>query len=87
MDSASGDDRLTMPWSRVVGAKQTLKRLKAGQVTAVYVARDAETAVVGEVVKTAEALHVPIHYVADMTELGRACGIHVGAACAGRLQS
>jgi large subunit ribosomal protein L7A len=79
------DEALRKPSARVVGAKQTLKKLKAGQVTAVYVAKDAEPAVVGEVVRLAETLNVPVHYADDMAELGRACGIQVGAACAGKL--
>lgn len=70
---------------RVVGAKEALKKLAAGRVTALYVARDAEPNVVQAVVASAEAHKIPIYYVETKGELGQQCGIQVGAACAATL--
>lgn len=73
---------LKHPYRRVVGAKQTLKKVQAGQARAVYVADDADQGVVEAIVQAAEARGLPIHHVATMEELGRLCGIQVGAAAA-----
>lgn len=70
---------------RVVGAKEALKKLAQGRVTALYVARDAEPQVVQAAVASAEAHKIPIYYVETKEDLGQQCGIHVGAACAATL--
>lgn len=77
---------LRQPPRRVVGAKQTLKTLARGAASAVFVARDADPAVLADVLKAAEAQNVPVHAVETMAELGRQCGIQVGAACAALLR-
>ena len=80
-------DPLADPRRRVVGAKQTLKRLEAGALGLVVIARDADPKVVGPVARQAEALGIPVSEVDTMDELGRRCGIQVGAACAGLVRS
>ncbi|MDA8199439.1 MAG: ribosomal L7Ae/L30e/S12e/Gadd45 family protein [Thermaerobacter sp.] len=70
---------------RVVGVKETLKRLAGHQVVAVFVAADASAALLDPVLKLAESQRVPWSRVDTMVELGRRCGIQVGAACAGVL--
>jgi large subunit ribosomal protein L7A len=75
-------DLLRQTPRRVVGAKQTLKKITEGRAVAVYVAADADPAVIGAVVEACEARKIPIHSVATMVELGQACGIQVGAAAA-----
>ncbi|MGC8487055.1 MAG: ribosomal L7Ae/L30e/S12e/Gadd45 family protein [Clostridia bacterium] len=82
MSGDSFDTALRRPTGRVVGAKQSLRELKMGRVTAVFVARDAETAVIAEVLRVAGERSLPIRYLDTMAMLGRACGIQVGAACA-----
>ncbi|MCL8206504.1 MAG: ribosomal L7Ae/L30e/S12e/Gadd45 family protein [Actinomycetia bacterium] len=77
---------LRQPPRRVVGARQTLKTLTRGAASAVFVARDADPAVLADVLKAAEAQKVPVHAVETMAELGRQCGIQVGAACAALLR-
>ena len=78
--------------SRVVGAKQTRRALKDGHAKRVYMAKDADPAVIW----TARALwkwrplcwwqmpavrqRVPLIQVDTMRQLGEACGISVGAA-------
>lgn len=73
--------------NKVVGSKQTLRHLARGDVVRLYVAQDAEERVVREVLERARAAGVEIVYVESMRELGRACGIHVGAAAAALLKS
>ncbi len=67
---------------KVVGTKETLKALEKGEARLVLVARDAENRVVKPVVDFSEDRGVEINYVEDMKELGKACGIKVGAAVA-----
>jgi large subunit ribosomal protein L7A len=67
---------------KVVGTKETLKALEKGEVKAVLVARDAESRVIAPVVDLAESQGIALHYVEEMKELGKACGIKVGAAVA-----
>ena len=70
---------------RVVGVKETLKRLGGHRVAEVFVAADASASIVDPVLKLAESQRVPVSRVGTMAELGRRCGIQVGAACAGLL--
>jgi len=68
---------------RIVGLKQVLKALEAGRLSRVYLARDAQAHLVAKVEQAcrdagAECVDVP-----SMKELGAACGIDVGAVCAG----
>jgi large subunit ribosomal protein L7A len=67
---------------KVVGTKQTLKALEAGRAGLVYIAKDADTHVTNPVKENCERLGVEVVYVDTMAELGRACGIDVGAAVA-----
>ncbi len=64
----------------IVGTKQTLKALQAGQISELVVADDAEPRVVNKVKALAQRLDVPVSTVESMKELGKACGIEVGAA-------
>ncbi len=68
--------------SRVIGSKQTARALERGGVKAVYVARDADERVVRDLRATCLAKDVQIIEVESMLELGKACGIEVGAASA-----
>ncbi|OLZ10959.1 ribosomal L7Ae/L30e/S12e/Gadd45 family protein [Sulfobacillus thermosulfidooxidans] len=70
---------------RVVGMRETLKKIAQGTVLCVYIAQDAEARVIEEIVNQSTTRHIPIEYVGSMDELGRLCGIEVGAACAALL--
>ncbi|AJA49737.1 putative ribosomal protein L7Ae-like [Clostridium pasteurianum DSM 525 = ATCC 6013] len=67
---------------KVVGIKQTIKAIKNGDGRIVYIAKDADN----KLVNTVEALSIEhsleIVYVETMKELGKLCGIDVGAASA-----
>ena len=67
---------------RRIGIKQSLKAISNGNATALYIAKDAEQHVVRSIVKLAEEKDVLIVYIESMLELGKACGIDVGAATA-----
>jgi large subunit ribosomal protein L7A len=64
----------------IVGTKQTVKALKAGNVLEVIIAEDADPKVVNKVIEIAEDMNVPLAKVDSMKKLGKACGIDVGAA-------
>ncbi|MDI9459539.1 ribosomal L7Ae/L30e/S12e/Gadd45 family protein [Candidatus Darwinibacter acetoxidans] len=72
---------------RVVGTKQTLKAIQAGQVDVVYLARDADEHVTGPVRRECVTHGIEIVEVDTMAELGRACSIEVGAAVASIMKS
>jgi large subunit ribosomal protein L7A len=67
---------------RVVGAKQTLRAVERGEAQAVYLARDADQRVVRPIKEACERAGIPLVETASMEELGRICGIAVGAAAA-----
>ena len=69
----------------VVGAKQLKKAVKAGRAKVVFLAENADPAVTEPLEALCEANHIQVTWVRSMTELGRACGIEVGAAAAALL--
>ena len=67
---------------KVVGSKQVLHALKAGNALRAYVANDVDTFLFQRIVTAAEAAGVPVVRVASMRELGVCCGVEVAAAAA-----
>ncbi len=67
---------------KVVGSKQVLRALKAGNALRAYVANDVDTFLFQRIVTAAEAAGVPVVRVASMRELGVCCGVEVAAAAA-----
>lgn len=74
--------RLKQSALRIVGTKQTLKALLAGEVKLVYLARDADDRVTRPIRDLAERRGIELVEVDSMATLGRACEIDVGAAAA-----
>ena len=66
----------------VVGVKQLRKSLLKGKVRTVYLAKDADPAITEMLLALCEENKVPASWCASMTELGKACGIDVGASAA-----
>ena len=66
----------------VVGAKQGKKAVKAGRARYVFLAENADPAVTEPLELLCTANHIQITWVPSMTDLGRCCGIEVGAAAA-----
>ncbi len=64
----------------IIGTKQAVKAIKAGQVKEIVVALDADNWVTDPVIILAKEVGLPVNLVKSKRELGKACGIHVGAA-------
>lgn len=67
---------------RVVGRRETLKVIQRGRAVSVFVAKDANPAILSELEEHCRIHQVPVTYVESMRELGQLCGIEVNAACA-----
>ena len=70
---------------KVVGAKQVRRALENGTVARLYIARDADPALLQPLVQKSVNLHIPVEQVPTMKQLGAQCGIAVGAAIAALL--
>ena len=66
----------------IVGTKQTLKQLEQGVVKTVFVAKDADDRVTGQVLELAKAKNVHVEFIETMKELGKKCNIEVKTAVA-----
>lgn len=66
----------------VVGVKQTLKAIELGGVKQVLIAADADSHVVEALKDICVSKQIPCEKKYSMQEIGKACGIHVGAAAA-----
>lgn len=67
---------------KVIGMKQSIKAIKNGEGQIVYVAKDADAKLVQQISKLAEENYLEVKYVETMKELGKLCGIEVGASAA-----
>lgn len=63
-----------------VGMKQTLRHVEQGMASEVLVAKNADPKLTTQVVQLCLERGVKVTYVDSMKELGKACGIDVGAA-------
>ena len=72
---------------RVVGTKQLRKSLVRGEIRLAFLADDADPALTDPLEDLARASGTPVVRVQTMRELGRACGIAVGASAAGVLKN
>lgn len=66
--------------NKTIGIKQSLKAVEGGSAQIVYIARDAEEKVVGGLKDLCTRNAIEIIYAESMKQLGKACGIDVGAA-------
>ncbi|WP_019415610.1 ribosomal L7Ae/L30e/S12e/Gadd45 family protein [Paenisporosarcina sp. TG20] len=64
----------------VIGTKQTVKAILGGHVVEILVALDADNRITQLAITTAEEHGVKIDFVESKIELGKACGLQVGAA-------
>jgi len=79
------DETLKKSKHKTVGIKQTLRALEKGNVFRVYIAKDAEMHVLRPIVEQCRNKGIELLEVQTMIELGKACGIEVGAAVAALL--
>ncbi len=66
----------------VVGAKQLRKALEKGTAQQVFLAENADPALTEPIADLCRTYQVECAWVPSMTDLGKACGIDVGAAAA-----
>ena len=71
---------------KVVGIKQVSKAVERDDAVTVYVAADAEPRLVQGLLALVEKHNVSLDESATMQELGRACGIEVGASAVALLR-
>lgn len=67
---------------KIVGMKQIRKALQDGSAVKVFIADNADPHLTEPLAQQCEQLQIQICSVATMAELGKACGIDVGAAAA-----
>ena len=72
--------------NKVVGVKQLKKALRDGAAQKVFVAEDADPKLTDPICESCQSAAVPVESVPTMAELGKACGIEVGAAVAALLR-
>ena len=65
-----------------IGTKQATRLVEQGIASEVFVAKDADPRITNKVVTLCKKCGVKVTYVDSMKQLGKACGIEVGAAIA-----
>lgn len=65
---------------KVIGAKQVMKAVDKGLAVRIYVAQDADRRMTEPLVLLCQDKHIAVEYALSMSELGKSCGIEVGAA-------
>jgi large subunit ribosomal protein L7A len=78
-------DGLRSP-QRIAGMKQVLKAVTKHSLECVYIAADADEYLIEKLRNACGEAGIPVIEAESMAELGEACGIDVGAACAGILK-
>lgn len=63
-----------------IGLKQTLKAIELNKAQEIIIAKDADKRLTSKLVHSGKDKNVNITYVDSMKQLGKACGIEVGAA-------
>ena len=66
----------------VVGTKQLRKAVNSGRARYVFLAENADPAITEPIETMCRQMNIQLTWVRSMAELGRACGIEVGAAAA-----
>ena len=66
----------------VVGTKQLRKAVDSGRARYVFLAENADPAITDPIETMCRQKNIQLTWVRSMAELGRACGIEVGAAAA-----
>ncbi len=70
----------------VIGKKQTLRFLLKNEVNSVFISKDADIHVIGEILNICKEKNIDIIYFENMKDLGKACNISVNAAAAAVLK-
>jgi large subunit ribosomal protein L7A len=78
----TGNGRARAEGSVVIGTKQTMKAVELGHAVEVFVAQDADPRMVMRIVQLCEQRGIKLTRVDTKRNLGKTCGIDVGAAMA-----
>ena len=78
---------LSCPDKRVAGLKQVLRYARQNMLEKVFIAKDADEAVTGKLINTCDKYAIPYDMTHTMHQIGSACQIEVGSACAGVFRS
>ena len=78
---------LSCPKQRVVGTKQVLRYANAFMLNKVYIAKDADEEIIGKLKDVCERNNIKYDMTFTMHQIGSACEIEVGSACAAVLKS
>lgn len=70
---------------KVVGVKQLKKALRDNKIAKVFFAEDADPTLLAPIITLCWEQNIPMEGTPTMVDLGRACGIQVGAAVAALL--
>ena len=65
---------------KAIGAKQTIRAIEKGTAVIVYLAEDADSRITQPIRELCKGKNITAEMVATMSEIGKACGIEVGAA-------
>ena len=79
-------EELSDPHGRVAGLKQVLRYARLSMLEKVYIARDADEEIVVELRDVCEMHGIPVDMTYTMHQIGSACALEVGSACAGVLK-
>lgn len=71
---------------KAVGMKQTLRAIKSHNARLVFIANDADKYIKDAIINACKQNGIEIEQMDTMEQLGRACGIEVGAATAAILK-
>lgn len=82
----AGDNVSRAEMNVVIGTKQTMKAVELGRAYEVFVAQDADPRMVSKIVQLCEQRNVKLTLVDTMRNLGKTCGIEVGAAMAAAVE-
>ena len=81
-----GDLAVLKKFKTVVGLKQLRKALENGKAKCVFLAENADPALTEPIIVLCQKGQVSYTWVRSMADLGRACGIEVGAAAAAAVE-
>ncbi|TBL69181.1 50S ribosomal protein L7ae-like protein [Paenibacillus thalictri] len=75
-------DKIKQAAKLSIGTKKTTKVVEQGKAVEVFIARDADPRITSKMANLCKKTGVPVTCVDSMKQLGKACGIDVGAAIA-----
>ncbi|MCI2057199.1 MAG: ribosomal L7Ae/L30e/S12e/Gadd45 family protein [Oscillibacter sp.] len=72
--------------NKVVGVKQSRKAVRDGRAVKLFLAQDADPAITQPLIAECTQRGIPVDCGSNLTQIGHACGITVGAAVAALLK-